>query len=218
MISDLIESPYSLALDETTDAFNSSYLAVCAMYLPPQRLDAMSFKNPVTKLISIIKLKERKTASEIYAKLKEEIFYQHPKLLTNIIGLVTDQGSNMVGQHNGLGALMTRDIPHLVKFQDLSRLYNLVCQKSLKAYPPCVIANVRDICSHFNHSTIWMEKLKSIQTQHGFETPLAILSFSPTCWLSLLECVNRIIKLWEPLKEYYKNEQEEDAETYFTAK
>lgn len=219
IIKELVASPYSLALDETTDALGASYLAVCVKFLPlidPETLGLP--KNPVTKLVSIIKLKDSKTAQAIYAKLKEEIFDYHPRLLSNLMGLVTDQGANFVGKNKGLGALLKQDVPHLVRFQDLSHLYNIICQKSLKSYSQSVINCIRDICAHFNHSTIRMEKLKSIQKLLNFEPQLSILSFSPTRWLSLLDCLARILRLWEPLKIFYDDEQDEEAKVYFSAK
>ena len=217
IVEDLINSPYSLAVDETTDAFGCSYLAVCAKYLPPSSEFSVSLRSPVTKLISIIKLKDSKTALDIYTKLKEEIFFQHPKLMKNIMGLVMDQGSNMIGKHKGLGALMQKDVPHLVTFHDLSHAFNLICQKSIQAYPPNVISCVKDICSYFGHSSFRMEKLKMIQIDYDIDQALSILSFVSTRWLSLLDSTNRILMLWEPLKEYFQDE-DEDWEAYFTPK
>lgn len=219
ILKDLTHSPYSLAMDETTDAFGSSYMAICARYLPLKDPEVFSsHKEPVTKLISIIKLKESKTAAAIYAKIKEEILSQDPRLIDNLMGIVTDQGSNMVGRNKGLGTLMKEDVPHLVHFHDLSHIYNLICKKSIEVYPQSVYNCVTEICSHFNHSSIRMEKLKIIQKEQGFEHLFEILSFVPTRWLSLLECINRIIKLWGPLRKYYQDEVDYDSDKYFGPK
>ena len=212
ILADLLLSPYSLAIDESTDAFGSSYLAICAKYLPRQKQS-----TPVTKLFSIIQLKKNKKAVELYKTLHEEIFSRSPYLLKNLMGLATDQGSNMIGIHSGLGALLKKDVPHLVPFNDLSHIFNLICKESLKKYPKSIMNIITTICAHFRKSSKRMSRLKKIQEDHGIKQPLEILKYVDSRWLSLTECLRRIIELWGPLK-VYAGERKNSLKNYFSLK
>jgi hypothetical protein len=212
ILASLAKSPYSLAIDESTDAYGSSYLAICAKYLTQEKQS-----TPITKLFSIIQLKKNKKAPELYRILKEEIFSRDPNLLKNLMGLATDQGSNMVGVQAGLGKLLKADVPHLVAFNDLSHIFNLVCKESLKKYPKAIIKVITKTCSHFRKSSKRMSKLKIIQKEQGRKQPLEILSYVESRWLSLTECLRRIIELWEPLKKY-SDKRKNSLKTYFCLK
>ena len=72
IIQELITTPFSIAMDESTDAFGCSYLAIHVKCLP-QSVDAAP-KVPKIRFISIIELEEEKSAETIYNKLKEEFF------------------------------------------------------------------------------------------------------------------------------------------------
>jgi len=52
ILADLLQSPYSLAIDQSPDA----YLVICAKYLPRQKQSIA-----VVKLVSVIQLEEKKS-------------------------------------------------------------------------------------------------------------------------------------------------------------
>lgn len=212
LLEDLMASPFSLAMDETTDPYGSSYLAVCAKY------HDIKAKKIVTKFVSVIPLEESRTGQAMYLKLKEDLFSKNENLIKNLISIATDQGSSMIGARIGLGAYLTHDCPHLVKMHDLSHIYNLIAQSAIKTYPSEIRKIISSICKHFNKSSIRAAKLEKLQTEMGFKEPLRVLSYVKTRWLSRTDCLRRIIKLWEPLKKYYKNEEDEKGMAYFLPK
>ena len=68
LLKSLSESPYSLLLDESTDAFGASFLAICARYISEKNL-----KHPVTKLISIVQLGESQTGETLFQMLQKKV-------------------------------------------------------------------------------------------------------------------------------------------------
>ena len=202
IVANLVRGPYSLAIDESTDAFGTSYLAICAKYLSLEKQPTL-----ITQLLSILQLRRNKKAPELYRVLKEQIFSQDPRLLKNLMGLASDQGSNMVGVKAGLGQLLRADIPHLIAFNDLSHIFNLICKESLKKYPQMILKMVTKICSHFRKPSKRMSELKEIQKKQGKKQVLEILSYVESRWLSLCDCLRRIIDLWEPLKKILWKQQ-----------
>ena len=130
VIKELAATPYSIAVGESTDAFGSSYLVVCGKYLP-QSPDA-AINAPKIRFIAIIEFDEGNSSETIYNKLKEKFFSRNPKLLTNLMSIMTDQASNMAGINNGLGVLIMKNLPNLIRYHDLYYIYNLLKKKKNK--------------------------------------------------------------------------------------
>jgi len=219
IIMNLTQSPYSLSLDETSDRFGSSYLAVMATYLPQITFDSTKGPTePITKLASIIELEESHTGEAIYKKLQENFFALDKRLSKNLIGISTDGGSNLFGTGEGLAGQLIRNIKHMISAHDLSHIFNLICKKALNAFPSKVINIIKSISSHFKHSSIRRAKLKKIQRRMGKDTIYEVLSYTPLRWLSLSESLNRILLLWEPLRIYYNENGDEEEKEYFITK
>ena len=216
IIDDLKRTPYSLAIDETTDPYGSSYLAICATYLGNS---PDGHTKLLTRLISVIQLDVSKTGQAIFDKLDEEFFSKDKSLKHNLMGIATDQGSNMVGRDRGLTALIAQMCPYLVKFNDISHIFNLVFKSALKAYSFDIVGIISKISAHFNASTIRAAKLESIQIQcEPGKKPRKVKAYVPTRWLSLTEALERILMLWKSLEKYYRTEVDEEERRFINAK
>jgi hypothetical protein len=82
----LRKSLFSLALDESSDIYGNSYLAVSARILELNNLDKTS-----TKLISIIPMQDSSTGAVLYDKVKSSILLD-AEIERNLMGIVTDDG------------------------------------------------------------------------------------------------------------------------------
>jgi len=77
-------------MDVSSDVHGGKYLAIFVRYA--------NFKegNIATKLLKVIELGYTHTGEALYNLLKEEIFKHHPITRNNLIGISTDNGSNMI--------------------------------------------------------------------------------------------------------------------------
>jgi len=211
IFEELMTSPFSLSLDESSDSFGKAYLTVCAKFLEQNNL-----KTPKIKLIRIIQMNEEKTGKELYKIIKEEILTKDPKIEKNFMGVVTDGARSMIGQNIGLVKRLTKDYPHIISFRDISHIYNLICKHSVKTFPSHIIQIIKDICSHFGYSCSRRVKLRKIQAGQKQTQILDIIRYTDVRWLSLTQSLNRILCLWESLGVYYKKYGDADEIDYFS--
>ena len=209
IFEELRASPFSLLIDGGSDFYGNSYLSICAKFINKENQ-----KEPVTKLVSIIKLEDDYTGETLYNIVKKTIL-KDEAISKNLMGVSTDQARNMISEEKGLAGYLHDDFEHVFFFNDLCHIYNLICKDSLKIFPDNIIKIVKAIGSHFNHSNQRKFVLKQMQEQS--KPALNVLSYTPVRWLSLTESLERILKLWEVLKEYFLKYGEENEIEFFTS-
>lgn len=129
--------------------------------------------------------------------------------LQNIIGYASDTTNVMFGAHHSVVSLLKENIPHLFVMKCLCHSAHLCASHSCEKLPRAVESFIRDIYSHFSHSAKRLAQFK--QFQHFTNTePHKILKPSQTRWLSLEQCVNRIIEQWSALELYFEQEAAKD--------
>ena len=98
----------------------------------------LSWKQPrwntklLTRLISVIRLDVSKTGQTVFGKFNAEFLSKDKSLKHNLMGIATDQHSNVVGRDRGLTALIAQLPLYLVRFNDISHIFNLVLKVHLK--------------------------------------------------------------------------------------
>lgn len=96
LLNELRESPFSLSLDLSSDLYGHSYLAICVRFHEKD-----NYEKPITKLFSILPITNSSTGEVIFEKLMASIFIEE-EIKMNIMGIVTDGGSNMTGSEKGV--------------------------------------------------------------------------------------------------------------------
>lgn len=210
IFEELRASPFSLLIDGGSDFYGNSYLSICAKFINNENQ-----KEPVTKLVSIIKLEDDYTGETLYNIVKKTVL-KDETISRNLMGVSTDQARNMISEEKGLAGHLHDDFEHVFFFNDLCHIYHLVCKSSLKIFPDHLVKIVKAIGSHFNHSNQRKFVLKQMQDQK-IKPALNVLSYTPVRWLSLTESLERILRLWEILKEYFLQYGEENEIEYFTS-
>jgi len=120
------------------------------------------------------------------------------------MGLVTDQARSMSGKNEGLGKRISRDYPHAAISNDISHIYNLIAKHSRSSLSSDIIEAVKSISSHFGLSCQRQSKLRKIQKANECTNILGMLNYTETRWLSLTQCINRILDLWDYLQIYFE--------------
>ena len=206
---DLLASPFSLSIDASSDVHGNSYLAVCAKFLQQE-----NHERPVTKLYSIFPITTSSSGETFYNILKSEILVNEA-IRANFVGIVTDDGPNMTGSKMGVAALLKETYTYLVDIKDLSHGLNNVSKKAVEVVDTSVMGIVKGNSSHFHYSTKSTSILRQTLTEIGMK-PLEILHLSGTRFLSLRDCLERIIELWPGLENYFKNYGNKTQKTYFS--
>jgi len=182
--------PFSLAIDEASNA-NVQYLAVNARYF-----DKDSEKNPITKLISLIKVEDSCTGIAIFNTLKHLLFegpsgVQRQKLL---VGIVTDGATNMISSQGAGTANRLQELAkQIIITHDICHCLNLIMKKCIQDFPNSYVSMTEKICQTFSKSTIKTAQLQGIMSKKSKEssesTVLAIRNFVPTRWSSFTQCL-----------------------------
>lgn len=206
IFEDLNRNFFSISVDGGSDKFGAAFFTVCVRYFEDEMSD-----YPATKFIAMFPVQDSSTGEVLYEKLKKGLL-EHPKfpnIAKNLIGITSDQGSNMSGSEQGLCSRLLRDYPYAVSINDFSHLYHLIFKHALKSFPGEVLSLVKDICSHFGRSIQRKNKLLSIQEKLKMKPILKPPKYTPVRWLSFREALERILKLWEPLKIYFDENKDE---------
>jgi len=203
--NDLSSSPFSLIVDNVTATGKS----ICGMqvkylkhYIDEMQVQRTSIEN---RVIGLKYLECSSSTETIYNVVKEKVFNLSPEISSNFRGFVHDHAANLSGLHNGLGVKLKEDLPN--KFMDLGdpcHSLNLALSKALKILPKEIMKFVKKIHNHFS----WPQRvafLSKIQKGNNQEI-LNLVKFVPTRWLSIGQCLKRLLLVWDSLKEYMKQQ------------
>lgn len=210
IVEELKASPFSLLVDGGSDSYGTSYLTVCAKFISRH-----NSKEPVTKLITVIEMGEESTGEAIYNDIRKSIL-NDARINKNFMALATDQGSNMAGPEIGLGKLLKDEFPQILPLYDLSHIYNLVCKHSIDIFPKRIVDMVKEVSSHFKRSNQRRVILKKYLEKNNIDPDLTVLTYTQTRWLSLTESLKRILRLWNALKEYFNDYNENNEKDFFS--
>lgn len=191
IFSYLITSPFSISADEGSDKFGGAYLAISVRYFASE--NAIS---PQTKLLGLIEMGDSSKGEVLYAKVNQLLFagpFAH-KLKQNFMGICTDHASNMISERDkGLSNRLKADFPYIFVTHDYCHCYNLILKEGVSKFSSPIVALITDVCSYFANSPQRKALFKDFQLSLGMERPLEILSFVKTRWLSLRDCLDRIL-------------------------
>ena len=148
------------------------------------------------------------SATGIYAKMKET-FLQHNIPMRNIIGYSSDTTNVMFGQYNSVSQLLKSEFSYVQLVKCSCHLIHLVSSHAALKLPKGVEDLCRDVYAHFSRSSKRQDVYKEFQAFFNAQ-PLKILSPAQTRWLSLQECVNRLLEQFEALTRYFTLTANED--------
>ena len=207
-------SSFSIAVDGGHDKFGKSFLAVSVRYFPQT-----NSIQPQTKLYGLIEMGESSTGEVLYNKVNELLFSGNDGQLLkkNFIGNCTDGAPNMISEKDkGLSNRLKRDNPHIVITHDYCHCYNLIIQEGLAQFPAKIIAIITSMSSHFRRSSQRKTHFRRIQLNLGIDNPLEFIRFVDSRWLSLRDCVDRILNLLNPQQIYFNRHGNKNQKGYLS--
>lgn len=192
---------FSLIMDETTDISVKKQCAFTVIYY--------DYETSITKtqFFDLVEV-HGSTANDLYTTLKESLT-SNKILLNNFVGFSSDTTNVMVGEYHSVFSLLKEEFPHIVCVRCSCHMAHLATSKACLKLPRHVEDLLRNIGSHFNRSALRRQKFKEFQ--HFFQVEIhKILSPALTRWLSIKECVDRVLEQYEPLKAYLTESVFED--------
>jgi len=204
-------TPFSLSIDASSDIYGSTYLAICAKHIDSKNPDQV-----LNKLVTILPITTSSTGEVLFEKVTKELLFDE-EIQKNFMGICADQGSNMIGNEKGLCSRLKKQFPYIIVVKDFSHIYNTIFKKGLKAVPESIIKIITEICKHFGYSTQRKACLDEIQIENNMPR-LGVMNFSETRWLSLRDCLKRILDIWSSLGLYFEAYGTKKEKGYFDEK
>ena len=190
----LRENKFSVIIDETTDRSTQSQLAILGTYF-----DAEEYKMNIV-LIDMIAIPDGKaiTITDYLVKSLEE---RHIPM-ENVIGFCADTCNVMFGVNHSVSKLLKERFPWIQTVKCSCHSIHLCASHAGKKIPKSLEDLCRNIYAHFNASSKRTDALREFQ--EFFETDKhKILQASQTRWLSMKQCVDRIIEQYDVLTHYF---------------
>jgi len=199
----LRSNPYSFCIDASTIS-GENCLAIKVKYFDPiERQDPIQ-----NRTVGIFTLQESSNSETIFNAVKEKLFTED-KIKNNFISITHDHASTLSGLKTGLVARLREEKADFFDLKDPCHSFNLVVNNSLKVLPEQIKQFIKTIHKHFKNSPQRKAKLKKIQIDKNLN-PLLLKQYVVTRWLSLGDCLTRLLDLWEILKEYFSAIKEEE--------
>lgn len=200
IVSDLNTNFYSIIIDETTDISTKKCLAVLVRYFKNKTVDAF---------LGLLELENNSTAASIYESLTNYLISSEVNL-ENMAGFAADNCATMMGQFNGVQALLRKRLPNLVVVGCSSHSFNLCSSYACAKIPKELDELIKDIYAHFSHSPKRISAFKEFQAFCELK-PHKILRLSETRWLSLQQVVDRVLEQYNAFILYFTETAYEES-------
>jgi len=195
IINNLQIRKFSILIDESTDISDSKIICVLVKYCSPLN------KKVTIKLLELMFINATdSSANKIFENFRN-LFEKKRIPLQNIVGMASDNASVMIGCHNSFMSRLKLEIPGLVTLNCICHLSALIASKACEKLPESSETLIRGV-STCSGSAKRCAILDEFQDFFNMERN-KILKLSNTRWLILHKCVERLLKNWEILQNYF---------------
>ncbi len=188
LMEDIVESPYSLYLDESTDISVNKLLCICVKY------HAKKHNKFVSTYLGLVELRDadaKGISDTVFAFIS-----QNGLQIKNMMGIATDGASVMVGKHHSVFTLLKQTQPNLQLIRCVCHSLDIVANKAMQLLPSNIEYMVRQTYNLFALSAKRQYDYKNIyETINNGGCPLKLISPSLliTRWLVMADCIDRIV-------------------------
>ncbi len=189
-------SPYSLATDGSTD------MEDIKMYPIVVRIFDASLGRVVVMLLKICESRES-TGRAIFELLDDEL-KKRGIPWSNCVSFASDNAAVMQGLGKGVAAFLKAQNPHIYLVGCACHLIHLAAERASRQLSVKIEDVLITIYYYLDKSSKRKSCLRDIQIMCDAEVR-KILKLSSTRWLSLGQCVNRLLQQWDPLTVFFKN-------------
>ncbi|KAF2362980.1 protein of unknown function DUF4371 [Trinorchestia longiramus] len=183
VVADLISSPakFSLQLDETTDVFNLSQLAVFVRYVKD---------NVIKEYFLFCKLLTTTTKAADVKKLMHNFFKNNSLSWDMVSAVCSDRAPVMLGRKSGFSAVVKADAPHIIVTHCILHRHAL----ATKTLPPKLVEVLKIVVESMNYirtSALRHRIFSKLCKEMGSEFEV-LLYHSNVRWLPRGQVLNRV--------------------------
>ena len=181
----LRNSPFSVIIDETTDIAAIKEMCIITRYYNDETSKVES------RFLGLIEVPQA-NAETLFQSLTNH-FEQFNVPFTNIIGYAADGANTMMGCNSSVKTRMEAANPSIFVMRCTCHSAHLAASYACATLPNETEGFVREVFTYFSHSSKRLFEFQ--QFQYFTETkPHKLLEASQTRWLSLYQCISRIIE------------------------
>jgi len=185
---------FSVMIDESNDQGDNKSMAVLV------RVYDQTIQRVSTKFLGLPTCNIA-TAENLFQAINQ-VFVTRDIQWSNCIGYSSDNCNVMTGKKNSVLSRVREQNPNVFDLGCVCHLANLCVQAAVKTLPLPVEDLLIDIYFHFFHSSKRKELYKEYQIFTETD-PLKIIKHCTTRWLSLDNCISRLLQQWPALKSYF---------------
>nr|XP_033339076.1 SCAN domain-containing protein 3-like isoform X1 [Megalopta genalis] len=193
---------FSVFIDENTDSGNSKNFAILARYIHENKIH-----NYVLEYISI-----KSGTADILFKCFEYALAKHNIPIKNVVGISSSNADVMVGKHQSFVTLFKKRNPEVVTIPCICQKLNLIAIQACQFIPDNVNKLMHRIFNYTEQSG--KRKLELVELQM-FASTHTKLEASETQWLSIRECVAKLLEQWPILLIYFEGQNNAYATEIF---
>lgn len=206
MAKDLAESlalkmkhqPFSIATDGSNDGGEDQIYPIVVRYYNADCGKIM------TELLNIPACKSSSTGENIFKLLDNEL-KRHDVSWQNCIAFGCDNASVMTGKHKGVAAFIKKENSHVQIQGCPCHLLHLAAKAGNSQLSINAEEVLIDLFYYFDKSSKRRHDFQQFQEETGVRLA-KILKHGPTRWLSLFECITRLIEQWPALEAYFNKD------------
>lgn len=197
IVTRLQNGPFCLSTDGSNDTSSKLYPIVVTFY------DAVQ-ENVTSSVLSVPALEGDSTGHNIGKLLLSQLEF-HKIPIKNCLAFCSDNAPVMIGQKNGVLAVLKEAHADIFGIGCSCHLINLAAEKAAASLPLRIDEILVDLFYYLEKSAKRKERLQKFQSLHGKEIQ-KLLKHVCTRWLSLGRCLDRLLDQWDPLLSFFKDE------------
>ena len=196
-LAELGKQYFSILVDETTDIAADKQLIIYIRY--------QASGQAVTRMIGLKKVE--KTDAETITSIVVQFLNEKKIDINKMVCFCSDGASNMTGVHNGVGAKLKEENPHIVTFHCMAHRLALVAITALKKVP--IVASYCDflntLVTYVHRSPLRLSAFEKCQTELGIKNRRLIRP-AATRWLSFDDACYSFHSVFPAVVLFFKRE------------
>lgn len=195
---------FSIIVDESTDITVKHSMCIIVRYLD---LETQQITEGLWDLVELYVNKDSVANAEHVSKAIINSFEKESIPFENIVGFCSDTCNLMMGIFDSVSRKLKSRNADLLIVRCNAHIQHLSAKYAMKEIPLNIENFLSDIYKYINHGSGKRRNRWELHQSSLHLTQLAILKPASTRWLSIGDCIERILRRWPALKSFFENER-----------